>query len=146
MTQALFESQRDDIEHTAWWRWRQGMCSTSSRWLSISACATTCLRHVLSSTRETGGTKMCNKSCFYYVFEMFSLHKNYSCGSVKLRLNPWCYMDCFTDLLAMFPDMGTFQLCCCLWRIWKLSDSNKNILICVPTISGLTGLERHQGE
>ncbi len=27
------------------------------------------------------------------------------------------------------------------------SDSNKNILICVPTMNGgLTGLERHQGE
>ncbi len=44
-------------------------------------------------------------------------------------------MDYFTDLLATFLDMGTFQLCCCLWRVWKFSDSNKNIFICVPTMN-----------
>ncbi len=32
--------------------------------------------------------------------------------------------------------MGTFQLYCCLWRVWELSDSNKNILSCVPKMNG----------
>ncbi len=35
----------------------------------------------------------------------------------------------------------------CLCRARELSDSIKNILICVPKMSkGLTGLERHEGE
>ncbi len=40
----------------------------------------------------------------------------------------------------MFLDLGTLQLRCCLWRVRELSDSIKNILICVPKINeGLTG-------
>ncbi len=32
-------------------------------------------------------------------------------------------------------------------RVWELSDSIKNILICVPKMNkGLMGLERHEGE
>ncbi len=56
-------------------------------------------------------------------------------------------MDHFTNLLATFLDLGTYQLCCCLWSARKLSDFIKNILICVQkTNKGLTGLERHKGE
>ncbi len=32
-------------------------------------------------------------------------HKKYSRSFVKLRLNPWCHLDYFTDLLAMFLDL-----------------------------------------
>ncbi len=47
-------------------------------------------------------------------------------------------MDFFNDVLATF--LG-------LWRIIKLSDFIKNILICVPKMNkGHTGLERHEGE
>ncbi len=34
----------------------------------------------------------------------FSFAHKYSCSFVKLRLNPWCHMDYFTDLLATFLD------------------------------------------
>ncbi len=44
------------------------------------------------------------------------MHKNYSRSFIKLRLNPCCHMDYFTDLLATFLDLGTVQLCCCLWE------------------------------
>ncbi len=56
-------------------------------------------------------------------------------------------MSHFIDVPTTFLDLGKFQLCCCLWRVRKLSDFIKNILICVPTMNeGLTGLERHEGE
>ncbi len=56
-------------------------------------------------------------------------------------------MDYFTDVLAVFLCLGTFELCCCLRRIRELSDFIKNILICVPNMNeGLSGLERHEDE
>ncbi len=36
-------------------------------------------------------------------------------------------MDYFTDVLATFLELGTLQLCCCLWRVLKLLDLIKNI-------------------
>ncbi len=48
----------------------------------------------------------------------------------------------FTDVFTTFLDLGTFQLCCCLWSVRQLSDFIKNILICVLKMNeGLTGLE-----
>ncbi len=89
------------------------------------------------------GDGLLNKVVIFFYFA----HKRCSCRFVKLRLNPWCHMDYFTDLLAMFLDLGTFQLYCCLCRVRQLSDSIKNILICVPKMNeGLTGLKRHEGE
>ncbi len=37
-----------------------------------------------------------------YVVIVFFAHKKYSRSFIKLRLNPWCHMDCFTDVLATF--------------------------------------------
>ncbi len=36
---------------------------------------------------------------------VFFVHKKYSRSFIKLRLNPWCHMDYFTDLLATFLDV-----------------------------------------
>ncbi len=44
-------------------------------------------------------------------------------------VEPWCHMDCLTDVLTMC--LGTFQLCCCPCRVRKLLDFIKNILMCV---------------
>ncbi len=130
---------RDDVEHTAWWRHHAGSGSESVL-APPRACVMYCRER--TSTRETVETKMWNKIVIFVFFE-----QKLFLWLCKITLNPWCYMDYFTNLLAMFLDMGTFQLCCCLWRVWELSDSNKNILICVPTMNGgLTGLEQHQGE
>ncbi len=49
-------------------------------------------------------------------------------------------MDYFNDVLATFLD-GVMSL----WRVRKLSEFIKNILICVLKMNeGLTGLERHE--
>ncbi len=95
----------------------------------------------------------------YYLRDSSPKNENYvinyspSCHSkhvrpsfVKLWLNTWCHMDYFTDDLATFLDLGTLQLCCCLCRVRKISDFIKNILICVPKMNEVTGLERHDGE
>ncbi len=120
--------KRLSVEHTAWWRWTQGMCSTSSRWIWISACATTRLRHVLS-------------------LFLFTLRKKYSRGFIKLQLTDWCHMDYFVDHLGTFLDLDRVRTLAVYGRVRELSDSNKNILICVPKMNGgFTGLERHQGE
>ncbi len=52
-------------------------------------------------------------------------------------------MDYFTDVLITFLGLGKFQLHCCLWRVRKLLDFIKNILVCVPKINqGIMGLEQ----
>ncbi len=71
---------------------------------------TTRLHHVLSRTHvhkryRRNENVECNRN-------FLSLLKNIYCGFVKLLLNPWCYMDYFTNLLVMFLDMGTFQDMC----------------------------------
>ncbi len=51
----------------------------------------------------------------------------------------------FTDVLAMFQGLVTFQLRCCLWRVRKLLDFIKNILIYVLEMKeGSTYWERHE--
>ncbi len=88
----------------------------------------TCVTHCRerTSTRERVETKMWNK-----IFFLFSLRKKYFCGFVNLQLNLWCYMEYFTDRLATFLDMGTFQLCCCLWEGLKaLRFNQKHLNFC----------------
>ncbi len=66
---------------------------------------------------------------------------------INLWLNHWCHMDYFNDVLTLLHGPWTCQLCCCLWRVRKLSDFIKNILNCVLKINeGLMSLERHEGE
>ncbi len=67
-------------------------------------------------------------NCWIKSLFLFSLHTKYSRSFVKLRLNPWCHVDCFTDVLATFLDLGTLQLRCCLWSVWEILDLIKNIL------------------
>ncbi len=56
-------------------------------------------------------------------------------------------MDYFTDVLATFLDLDPSNILAVYERVRELSDSSKNILICVPKMNkGLTGLERHEGE
>ncbi len=83
--------------------------------------------------------KNCWINCVIFVF---LAHKKYSHRFAKLKLSHWCHMDYFTDVLATFLDLGTFQLSCCLWRVRQLSDQNYHNL-CPKMNEGLTGLERH---
>ncbi len=46
----------------------------------------------------------------------------------------------------MFLDVRIFQLHCCLYRVRKLSNFIKNILICVSKMNEVTGLKRLQGD
>ncbi len=48
-----------------------------------------------------GGDELLNKVVIF----VFFAYKKYSRSFVKLRLNPWCHMDYFTDLLATFLDV-----------------------------------------
>ncbi len=55
-------------------------------------------------------------------------------------------MDYFIDRLAMFRDLDRVRIFA-YGRVRELSESIKNILICVQKINeGLTGLEQHEGE
>ncbi len=38
-------------------------------------------------------------------------------------------MDCFTDVFTTFMDLGTFQLCFCLW-VWALWFHQKHLHLC----------------
>ncbi len=55
-------------------------------------------------------------------------------------------MDYFTDVLAMFLCVDRGNILAVYGRVRKLSDFIKNILICVPKMNGLKGLERHEGD
>ncbi len=101
-------------------------------------------------TLQNGGRRWIGeKSCWINrVIIVFFVYKKYSRCFVKLRLNPWCHMDYFTDVLATFlcVDSGNI-LSVYIWRVRELSDSIKNILICVPKMNdGFTVLEQHEGE
>ncbi len=63
-----------------------------------------------------------------FLFRFHFAHKKYSRSFIKLRLNTWCHMDYFTDLLATFLDLDsvrTFKIAtfmvwvktcyCCFW-------------------------------
>ncbi len=39
---------------------------------------------------------------YEYVIFVFFAHKKYSCSFIKLRLNHWCHMDYFNDVLTAF--------------------------------------------
>ncbi len=69
--------------------------------------------------------KLLNK---VFIF-VFFVHKKYSRSFIKLRLNHWCHMDYFNDVLTTFR--GLEHVRCCLRRVRKLSDFIKNILRCV---------------
>ncbi len=90
-----------------------------------------------------GGDELLNKVVIF----VFFAHKKYSRSFVKLRLNPWCHMDYFNDVLAMFLCVDRGSILAVYERVRELSELIKNILICVPKMNeGLTGLERHEGE
>ncbi len=48
--------------------------------------------------------------------------------------------ELFIDVITTFLNLGTFQLCSCLWRDRELSDFIKNILICVLKVSYRFGM------
>ncbi len=56
-------------------------------------------------------------------------------------------MDYFNDLLAKFLSLDRVRILAVYGRVRELSDSIKNILICVPKMNkGLKGLEWYEGE
>ncbi len=63
-------------------------------------------------------------------FFVFYVHKKYSRSFINLRLNHWCHMDYFNDILTTLNVVAT-----CLCRVRKLSDFIKNILICVSKMN-----------
>ncbi len=91
-----------------------------------------------------GGQGNAEETKYWKMLFLFSFeHKKYSCSLVKLRLNPWCHMDYFTDVLAMFLDLDRVKILAVYGRVRELSDSIKNILICVLKMNGgFTGTMR----
>ncbi len=92
--------------------------------------------------------KMLN-TCFMFIMPCVQRH-HAVCSTSPCRmlnvitLDYTCYMNYFTNLLATFLDMGTFQLLS-MEGLWALRYKKKNILICVLTMNRcLTGLGRHQ--
>ncbi len=61
------------------------------------------------------------------------------------RLNHWCHMDCFIDVLTTL--LGFERGCIAVYAGSESSDFLKNILIWVPEMNeGLVGLEQHEGD
>ncbi len=87
--------------------------------------------HVVHRVGNSEEKKLLNK----VVILVFFAHKKNPRCFIKLRLNHWCHMDYFNDVLTTF--LGLERGCClgCLWRVRELSDFIKNILICVPRMN-----------
>ncbi len=84
-----------------------------SQWLSETLSSFYNHSQHLQSPLQKTQKKWTNKVIIF----VFFAHKKYSRNFIKLRLNHWCHIDCFTDVFTMFLDLGTFQLGCCLWRV-----------------------------
>ncbi len=67
-----------------------------------------------------GGDKLFQKVIIY----VFFVYKMYSRSFVKLQLNPWCQIDYFTDLLAMFLDIDRDNYI----AVYGVSESSQNSL------------------
>ncbi len=83
---------------------------------------------------------------------VFHVHKKYLCSFITLRLNHWCYMDYFNDVLLLTTFLGLECGSCVAVYSWKLCwvrkllDFNKNILFFVNKMNeSHTDLERHEG-
>ncbi len=76
--------------------------------------------------------------CFLCAQKIFSyLH--------KLRMNHWCHMDYFNDLLATFLDLDRGRILAVYAGSENTQNSSKIMNLCSED-EGLTGLERHEGE
>ncbi len=91
------------------------------------------------------------RNCWIKSLFLFSLCTKYSRSFIKLRLNHWCHMDYFNDVLTTF--LGLERSSC--FAVYAGSESSripsKNInsisITCVLKMDeGLMGLERHEGE
>ncbi len=104
---------------------------------------------VLSSARKQGAAHACSTSAAPHAYVVvLSIMVLWWRGGEEL-LNKVVISVVFAH--KMYAVLTTFcaltMYPCCLWRVRKLSDLIKNILICVPKMNeGLTGLERHEGE
>ncbi len=100
---------------------------------------------ILSKMALQGDAEETN--CWIVVIFVFFAHKKYSLSFTKLRLNHWCHMDYFNDVLATFLCVDRGNTLAVYGRVRELSECIKNILICVLKMNeGLTGLERHEDE
>ncbi len=68
--------------------------------------------------RWRGGNELLNKVVIF----VFFAYKKYSRSFIKLRLNPWCHMDYFTDLLATFLDVDRGNIIAVYGRVRELSE------------------------
>ncbi len=93
----------------------------------------------MAACRSRQDEELLNKVIIF----VFFVHKKYFRSFVKLWLNHWHHMDYFTDVLATFLGLGTFQLCSCLWRVRELLAFIKNILISVPKMNEVLRVWNH---
>jgi len=73
-------------------------------------------------------------------------HKKYSHHLINIRLSH-CHLDYFNNIFTNFSGPSSFNNIEAYGGARQLSDSIKNILICVPKMNeSLTGLEQNEGE
>ncbi len=68
-------------------------------------------------------------NCWINSLFLFSLRTKYSRYFVKLRLNHWCHMDYFTDVLATVLVLDHVRILAVYGRVRELSEFIKYILI-----------------
>ncbi len=73
------------------------------------------------------------RSWFKSVF--FSSHKYSFFYFIKWRLNHWCHMDYYNNVLYNLSGLVQWLFSCYLYRVRKLLDFIKNILISVTTMN-----------
>ncbi len=116
----------------------------SLKFIGIKICSKQTLSQFLKGqTRVEDWQK--RRNCWIKSLFLFSLRTKYSRSFINLRLNHWCHMDYFNNVLTTC--LGLECGSCVAVAGSKSSHVMKNIFICVPKMNeGLTGLERHEGE
>ncbi len=90
-------------------------------WLTQNSIHYLCSADILQNGATVGcrgGDKLLNKVAIF----VFFCTPRYSRSFAKLRLNSWCHMDYFTDVLAMFLSLDLVRII----AVYRGSESSQN--------------------
>ncbi len=78
----------------------------------------------------------------------FLCTQKYSCSFIDLRLNHWCHMDYFNDVLTAFLcfERGSSLPLLSIEGQRALEFHQKYLNLCLKMNKGFTGLEQHEGK
>ncbi len=103
----------EDVSVRCGWHWR-----------SYAVCVQQIFSKILLCWHR--GDELLNKVIIFVLFA----YKKYPCSFIQLRLNPWCHMDYFTDVLSMFLDLDHVRTLAILEGLRAVRFHQKYLNLC----------------